>query len=54
MTVQWKRPFGELIASLKSAMVKDDECSLDKEKSAYNDLFDAFRLSLLCLHSAGE
>ena len=26
-------------------MVKDDEYSLDKEKSAFNDLFDAFRLS---------
>lgn len=46
--------FDKLITALKSATVKDDEYSLNKEKSAFNDLFDSFRLSLLCLHSAGE
>jgi hypothetical protein len=46
--------FDKLITSLKSATVKDDEFSLDKPKSAFNDLFDAFRMSLLSLHSTGE
>ena len=46
--------FDKLITSLKSATTKDDEYSLDKPKSAYNDLFDSFRMSLLSLHSAGE
>ncbi|MGB7633164.1 MAG: hypothetical protein WBL68_05525 [Nitrososphaeraceae archaeon] len=46
--------FDRLITSLNSATTKDDEYSLDKTKSAFNDLFDAFRLALLCLHSAGE
>ena len=31
----------ELTVSLKSAIVKDDEYSLDKDKSAFNDLFDS-------------
>ena len=46
--------FDKLITALKSATVKDDEFSLDKGKSAFNDAFDSFRLSLLCLHSAGN
>jgi hypothetical protein len=45
--------FDELIISLKSATTKG-EWDLDKNKSANNDLFDAFRMSLLCLKSAGE
>jgi hypothetical protein len=46
--------FDKLITVLKSATVKDDEYGLDKSKSALNDLFDAFRLCLLCLRSEGE
>ncbi len=48
--------FYKLITTLKSAEVKDDLYSLDKTpgKSAFNDLFDGFRLALLSLHSAGE
>lgn len=46
--------FDKLITSLKSATTKDNEFSLDKSKSAFNDLFDAFRMSLLCLQSEGE
>jgi hypothetical protein len=46
--------FDELLISIKSATTKEDEYTLDKSKSANNDLFDAFRMSLLCLKSAGE
>jgi hypothetical protein len=46
--------FDKLITSLKSATTKDDEFSLDKSKSAFNDLFDSFRMSLLCLKAEGE
>jgi hypothetical protein len=46
--------FDKLITALKSATVKDDEYSIDKPKSAYNDLLDAFRMASLCLHSSGE
>jgi hypothetical protein len=46
--------FDKLITALKSATTKDDEFSLDKPKSAFNDLFDSFRMALLCLHSQGE
>lgn len=46
--------FDDLIISLKSATTKEDEWTLDKPRSANNDLFDAFRMSLLCLKSVGE
>jgi hypothetical protein len=46
--------FDKLITALKSATVKDDEYSIDKPKSAYNDLLDSFRMALLCLHSSEE
>ena len=46
--------FDKLITALKSATTKDDEYSIDKPKSAYNDLLDSFRMALLCLHSSGE
>ena len=36
--------FSKLITSLKTAVENDG--SLDKESTAYNDIFDAFRLSL--------
>lgn len=32
--------FDKIITSLKSAMTKDEEYSLDKSKSTFNDLFD--------------
>ncbi|HZD36283.1 MAG TPA: hypothetical protein VE130_13865 [Nitrososphaeraceae archaeon] len=47
-------PLDKSITSLRSATTKDDEFSLDKSKSAFNDLFDSFRMCLLCLHSEGE
>ena len=37
--------FDELIISIKSATTKENEYTLDKSKSANNDLFDAFRMS---------
>jgi hypothetical protein len=46
--------FDKLITSLKSATTKDDEFSLDKSQSAFNDLFDSFRMALLCLKAEGE
>ncbi|MPZ07167.1 MAG: hypothetical protein GEU26_12275 [Nitrososphaeraceae archaeon] len=46
--------FDDLIISLKSATTKEDEWTLDKPRSANNDLFDAFRMSMLCLKGAGE
>ena len=52
--VRIHRTFEDLIISLKSATTKEDEYTLDKARSANNDLFDAFRMSLLCLKSAGE
>ena len=36
--------FDKLITSLKTAVENDG--SLDKEATSYNDIFDAFRLSL--------
>ena len=36
--------FNKLITSLKTAVENDG--SLDKEATSYNDIFDAFRLSL--------
>jgi hypothetical protein len=47
-------PLDKLITSLKSATTKDDVFSLDKSKSAFNDLFGSFRMCLLCLHLEGE
>jgi len=41
----------KLITSLKSATTRDYEYSLDKSKSAFPDLFDAFRMCLLCMAS---
>lgn len=46
--------FDKLTTSLKSATTKDDEYSLDKNKSAFNDLFDSFTMCLLCLKAEGE
>ena len=43
----------QLITALRSATTKA-EYDLDKVNTAYNDLFDAFRMSLLCLKSEGE
>jgi hypothetical protein len=45
--------FEDLINSLKSVTTRDDQYSIDKSKSAHNDLFDAFRLSLLALKAEG-
>lgn len=38
--------FKELIIALRSATAKDDNYSLDKQKSSYDDLTDGLRLSL--------
>lgn len=46
--------FDKLITSLKSATTKDDAYSIDKQKSAFNDLLDSFRMALLCLKAEGE
>jgi hypothetical protein len=36
--------FDKLITSLRTAL--DDDGTLDKESTSYNDIFDAFRLAL--------
>jgi hypothetical protein len=41
--------FNKLITSLRTAVEKDDG-SLDKEATSHDDLFDAFRLSLMFWH----
>ncbi|HYY51000.1 MAG TPA: hypothetical protein VE643_09015 [Nitrososphaeraceae archaeon] len=37
--------FDKLITSLRTAL-DDDDGTLDKESTSYNDIFDAFRLAL--------
>jgi hypothetical protein len=39
--------FQKLITSLRTAVVNTNTGSLDKEATSYNDIFDAFRMSLL-------
>jgi len=41
--------FGKLITALRTAM--DNEGTLDKEATSYNDIVDAFRLVLKFYHS---
>jgi hypothetical protein len=40
--------FDELITSLRTAV--DNDGTLDKESTSYNDIFDAFRLALKLYH----
>jgi hypothetical protein len=40
--------FDKLITSLRTAV--DNDGTLDKEATSYNDIFDAFRLSLKFYH----
>jgi hypothetical protein len=40
--------FDKLITSLRTAV--DDDGTLDKECTSYNDIFDAFRLALKFYH----
>ncbi len=40
--------FDKLITSLRTAV--DNDGTLDKESTSYNDIFDAFRLSLKFYH----
>jgi hypothetical protein len=40
--------FGKLITSLRTAV--DNDGTLDKEATSYNDVFDAFRLALKFYH----
>jgi hypothetical protein len=39
--------FQRLITSLRTAVVNINTGNLDKEATSYNDIFDAFRMSLL-------
>ena len=39
--------FRKLITSLRTAVINTNTGSLDKEATSYNDIFDAFRMSLL-------
>ena len=39
----------ELITALRTAL-ENGECMLDKEDTSHDDLFDAFRMSLLFWH----
>jgi hypothetical protein len=40
--------FDKLITALRTAV--DDDGTLDKEATSYNDIFDAFRLALKFYH----
>jgi hypothetical protein len=40
--------FGKLITALRTAF--DNDGTLDKEATSYNDMFDAFRLALKFYH----
>jgi hypothetical protein len=40
--------FDKLIASIRTAV--DNDVTLDKEATSYNDIFDAFRLALKFYH----
>ena len=40
--------FDQLITSLRTAV--DNDGTLDKESTSYNDIFDAFRLALKFYH----
>jgi len=40
--------FNKLITSLRTAV--DNDGTLDKESTSYNDIFDAFRLALKFYH----
>ena len=40
--------FDKLITSLRTAV--DDDGTLDKEATSYNDIFDAFRLAVKFYH----
>jgi hypothetical protein len=40
--------FDKLITSLRTAV--DDDGTLDKEPTSYNDIFDSFRLALKFYH----
>ena len=42
--------FDKLITSLRTAV--DNDGTLDKESTSYNDIFDAFRLALKFYHFA--
>ena len=39
--------FQKLITSLRTAVVNTNTGSLDKDATSYNDIFDAFRMSLI-------
>ncbi len=43
--------FDKLVTSLRTAV--DNEGTLDKEATSYNDIFDAFRLNLIW-YSSGQ
>jgi|SRR5690242_17661806 len=44
--------FDKLITALKTAV--DNDRTLDKEATSYNDIFDAFRLALKFYHFQGR
>ena len=41
--------YNKLITALRTVVEKGDG-SLDKEGTSFDDLFDAFRMSLMCWH----
>ena len=44
----WPDRFDKLITALRTAV--DNDGTLDKEATSYNDIFDAFRLALKFYH----
>lgn len=52
-TIRIDPTFNKLIIGLRSAQAKDDKYSLDKEKTIYDDLVDALRLSCMSMRFKG-
>lgn len=53
-TIRIDGRYDKLIVGLRSAMAKDDNYSLDKTQSQFNDLIDALRLAIIPMRFKGD
>lgn len=53
-TIRIDKRYDKLITGLRSATAKDDNYSLNKEQTSYNDLVDGLRLSITACRFTGE
>lgn len=53
-TIRIDKRYDKLIVGIRSAMAKDDNYSLDKTQSQFNDLVDALRLAIIAMRFKGE